>query len=875
MPVPAGTRLGPYEILAQVGAGGMGEVYSATDTRLHRTVAVKISSEKFGERFEREARAVAALNHPNICQIYDVGPNYLVMEYIEGLPLKGPLPLDQALKYTAQICDALDAAHTKNIVHRDLKPANILVTRGGVKLLDFGLAKVEQAVAAAGDTMSMVLTGKGQILGTLHYMSPEQLQGRDAGARSDIFAVGLVLYEMLTGKRAFDGDSPASVIAAILERPAPSIAHVAPAALDRILRRCLSKDPADRWHSASDLKAALELVAEAGAVAEPAAETRRSPWLLRAGWLVAAALLVALLAAFLLRGPRPSSGDLARFAVYPPTNGFFSPSLNTTVSIPQFAISPDGRSIVFAAAAAGATPMLWLRPLDDIVAQPLSGTNGATLPFWSPDGRWIAFFADGGVKKIPAQGGHVQSVATGAGDPRGGTWGGETILFCNGNEGIRRVSAAGGPVSRAAALDPAPGEGTLRWPHFLPDGVHFLYLLRTRTTDRGIYAGSADGKSKKLVTIDSSGIYAAPGYLLWVDGNTLLAQAFDASRLELSGESFAVSEKTGRSTTRKSAVSVSSSGRTLAYAGPILNRGRLTWYDRSGKALGSLTPDGDYTDFRLSPDNSRLAAALVDPTSSNPAIWLTDLSRGGTSRFTLGPEFNAAPVWSPDGSRLIFRTTRNGVTEFYQKSASLGGSEEPVLTADAARVATGSSVSVMLTDWSFDGRFLIYNTPGPSGSQLWVVENPAISPVNTKPVTFMSSASALMHANFSPDGRLVAYTSNETGTNQVYCQTFPLSNRKWLVSTNGGYEPRWRGDSHEIYYMSEERELMAVTVGPGPSFGVPKALFRTQVPRDVTDVRTHYVPARDGQRFLINTQIDDPAPNPITVVLNWTAALKR
>jgi Tol biopolymer transport system component len=597
--------------------------------------------------------------------------------------------------------------------------------------------------------------------------------------------------------------------------------------------------------------------------------------LLRAGWLAAAVLLVALLVVFLFRKHLTSSGELVRFAVYPPANGAFSSSLNITVPIPQFAISPDGRSVVFAAAASGAVPTLWLRPLDDILAHPLSGTNGATLPFWSPDGRWIAFFAEGGVKKIPAQGGHVQSVATGVGDPRGGTWGGETILFGNGNEGIRRVPAAGGPVSHVGVLDAARGEGTLRWPQLLPDGVHFLYMLRARAADQGIYAGSADGQSRKLVPVGSSAVYAPPGYLLWVEGNTLLAQAFDANRLELSGESFALSDKAGRATGGESAVSVSSSGRTLAYAGPILNRGRLSWYDRSGKALGSVTPDGDYTDFRLSPDNTRLAASLVDRTSSNSAIWLTDLSRGGTSRFTLGPDFNAAPVWSPDGSRLIFRTSRNGITEFYQKSASLGGSEEPVLTPDVARVATGSSVSVMLTDWSSDGRFLLYNTPTSSGSQLWVVENPAMSPGSAKPVKFLSSATELMHANFSPDGRLVAYTSNETGSNQVYCQTFPLSNQKWPVSTNGGYEPRWRSDSHEIYYLSEARKLMAVTVGPGPSFGVPKALFPTEVSRDVTHLRTHYVPSRDGQRFLINTQIGEPATNPITVVLNWTAGLKR
>jgi len=866
-----GSRLGPYEILALIGAGGMGEVYKARDTRLDRIVALKVAHEQFSERFEREARAVAALNHPNICTLYDVGPNYLVMEYIDGQTLAGPLPLEQALKYAGQICDALDAAHRKGVIHRDLKPANILVAKSGIKLLDFGLAKLSRAAAMGGATETIALTKENTVLGTLQYMAPEQLQGQEADARSDIFSFGLVLFEMLTGKRPFEGSSPASIIAAILEHKTPSVAHVAPAALDRVLDRCLAKHPDDRWQTARDLKAALAWAAEDGTRTAPAAP-RSSAWRAWIGWIAAAALLAALLLLAPWRA-RPQ-GELVRFAVYPPAGNVFAGSNHATVPVPQFALSPDGRTLVFAATAASAKPMLWLRSIEEVAARPLPGTEDGVGPFWSPDSQWIGFFAEGKIKKIRASGGAVQLIAEAVADSLGATWGPDgTILFGSGSTGIHRVHSTGGPIAPVTQLDLVRREGSHRFPHFLPDGRHFLFTVRSGLAEqRGTYAGSLDGKTKKLlVHIDSGAVYASAGYLLWVDGDTLLGQDFDAGRLELAGQPFTVAERAGRSTAGESAVSASPTG-ILAYDTASLRFGRLTWFDRLGNALNSPAPDGDYTDFRLSPEEKSLAATLVNMKTGSTDIWLTDLVRGSASRLSAGPALNAAPVWSPDGAQIVYRTNRGGPIELYQKSALGGGNEEPTLTAETIRTAGIHALQVIPSDWSPDGQYIVNTVPvSGSGFELWLL--PLTS--NAKPVKFRSSPGNEMHANFSPDGRLIAYGSNESGKYEVYVQTFPKSDQEWTVSTNGGYEPRWRGDQREIYYLSEDRKLMAVPVGPGPSFGVPKPLFQTRVPAGVDAYRTHYVPARDGQRFLVNTEIGEPAPNPITVVVNWTAGLKR
>jgi len=879
MSLTAGMKLGPYEILSRIGAGGMGEVWKARDTRLDRTVAVKISRAQFNERFEREARAVAALNHPHICTLHDVGPDYLVMEYVEGRPLAGPLPVEEGLRYAIQIAEALDAAHRKGIVHRDLKPSNILVTKAGVKLLDFGLAKVMPEVAPADATIAEAITQDHTILGTLQYMAPEQLQGKPADTRSDIFSFGCVLYEMFTGKRAFEGESPASVIAAILERDPPALSSfrpVAPRALERVIAKCLAKDPDRRWQSASDLRDELEWIAREGSAVEAAGTPARGRWLAWAGWIAALALLIMLILVLWIEPQRRETGTVAgsiRFAVYPPEGTVFMGG-STTVPVPQFALSPDGRALVFSAGAVGGKPTLWLRLIDEVTAHPMQGTEGAIAPFWSPDGRWVGFFAEGKLNKIPRAGGAVQVIAEGVGlrDAFGAAWGRDnTILFSRGNNPLYRVSAAGGALTAVTRLDESNSEASHRWPEFLHDGRRFLFTVRA-TAHRGIFAGSLDGEVRKsLIRSDSSARYAPPGYLLYVAGDTLLGQAFNADRLELEGQPFTVAERVGRSLSSEGSFSASSAG-ALAFSGALLRLGRLTWFDRSGNALGFVGGEGDYPDFRLSPDDKRLAASLLDAKTNILDIWLNELAEGRSSRFSGASPFNAAPVWSPDGRRIVFRSAPKGAIELYGRSAFGGGREEPVLPLEAQRAAGMQMANFFPSDWSRDGLHIAFSTPGSeSGSYIWVL------PLRDKarPLMLLASASDQMHANFSPDGRLLAYSSNESGRFQVYVQTFPLSDHKWTVSTDGGYEPRWRGDGREIYYLSEDRQLMAAQVGAGPSFAVPRALFQTRVHAGVEAFRTHYVPSQDGRRFLIQTQSGGSAPHFITVLLNWTAGLKR
>jgi serine/threonine protein kinase len=877
MQLSVGNKLGPFEILAPIGAGGMGEVYKARDTRLERTVAIKVAAAKFSERFEREARAVAALNHPNICTLHDLGPDYLVMEYVEGQPLRGALPVEKAVEYARQILDALDAAHREGIVHRDLKPANILVTKNGVKLLDFGLAKAERAKATSAreETVTQAITQEGAILGTLQYMAPEQLQGKPVDARSDLFSFGCVLYEMLTGKRAFEGESAPSVIAAVLERPAPSIAGVAPA-LDRVFQRCLVKDPDDRWQTARDLKSELEWVGS-GSALMPAAPASKKLYRERAPWLAMGILLgVSLAGGAVFFAAHPSQPPHAiyplRLTIDPPEKTIFSSTMAGSFPVPQFALSPDSRTIAFIASAPGTRPILWLRPMGEVIAHSLTGTENAEYPFWSPDSRWVAFFAQGKLKKIPIGGGPVQLVAEGFPDSRGGSWGPDgTILCSTGTGAIYSVPWTGGSVKPVTRLDPSRQEGSHRFPHFFPDGRHFLFTIRSGLSERrGVYAGSLDGTTKKLlVPFDSRAIYAPPGYLLFMDGDTLLGQSFDANNLEVSGQPFAVAERVGHAGTGFGSFSASGTD-TLAHAGALLHPGRLIWFDRKGNPLGSVGSEGEYGVFRLSPDGKRLAVSQLDSGGTGD-IWLTDFARGAASRFTFGPGLNLGPIWSPDGSRIVFQTGRKGLSEFYEKSSAGGGTERAVLLEHGERAAHLESLTVIGSDWSPDGQNLLFSAFAASGFDTWLLPLAG----DSKPTKLLGSPSDEIHANFSPDGRFIAYSSNESGRFDVFVQTFPLSEPKWQISTEGGYEPRWRGDGHEIYYLSQDRKLMAVTVGTGPSFSVPEPLFQTRVAEGVSPQRTHYVPARDGERFLVNTQSGDPASAHIIIVLNWTAGLSK
>jgi len=879
-----GTRLGPYEILAPIGAGGMGEVYKARDTRLERTVAVKVlpqhlsSSPEVRQRFEREAKTISQFSHSHICALYDVGregePEYLVMEFLEGETLadrlaRGPIPIDQTLRIGVEILAALDAAHRSGIVHRDLKPGNVMLTKSGVKLLDFGLAKLAAApVSGVSQATSLPtalqesqpLTTRGTILGTFQYMAPEQLEGGEAEPRSDIFAFGCVLYEMLTGQKAFSGKSQASLIGSIMNSdPAPisSIQPMIPASLDRIVKGCLAKEPEHRWSTAHDVMLQLQWIAEGGSLAgvpAPVVARRKNREKLAWGLFAAALLAAAALAVgFVRRAPKPA--PLVRFDVVPP------PEV-ATMDVPR--ISPDGRFLAFDATDMEGKARIWVRALNSLTAQPLAGTDGGVRPFWSPDSRYVGFIADGVMKKVDVTGGPPTKICDAPGGSDG-TWSPAGVILWDGsgNDPLYRVSAAGGTRSVAVALDTAKKETSVGWPQFLPDGKHFIYLVTgEKPEDSAYWIGSIDSKDKKMLAPAQTLVqYAPPGQLLFVRDRTLVAQPFDASALKITGEAVPLAEKIGTDNVGLARFSVSGNG-VLAYRTGETG-GRLLWRDRSGKELDTLGDPGDYANPTLSPSGDRLAFNLTDPRSGKGDIWIRDLARGVNSRFTLGAGNNVRPVWSPDASAIVFASDRGGAFDLYEKSAKGAGEEKLLLHSDDPKSPAS---------WTKDGKYVAYSSRNAKTQfDLWALPTSG----DKKPMPIAVSPFSEQSAMFSPDGRYVAYVSNESGRDEIYVQTFPEPGGKWQVSNEGGNDPSWREDGKEIYYRSPDQKLMAVEIHGGADFqaGVPQALFPIRI--RVGNPRNKYTPYPDGQRFMIAAPLGRDAMSPTTIVLNWPAGLGK
>ncbi len=930
MAIQLGSHLGPYEVLAAIGAGGMGEVYRARDPKLGRDVAIKVLPDEFARdaerlaRFQREAKFLASLNHPNIASIYGLedsgGTRALVMELVEGPTLadrirSGAIPMDEALPIARQICEALEYAHERGIVHRDLKPGNVKVTQDdNVKILDFGLAKAVEGEAASaqrvhvsgllhrmenlleGDTastdiasspaLSEIVTRPGILLGTVAYMSPEQAKGKLADRRADIWAFGCVLYEMLTGKTAFRGESTTDTLASVIraepdwsQLPATTPPHVRV-----LLRRCLEKDVRQRLQAIGDARISIEEVLS-GSPEPTAAALPLHPenqWRL---WLVSGIaglfFLAMMLLAFLYFHERPPGGEVTRLEIPMPEK----------VAVGDFALSQDGRKLAFIGIGADGQTRVWLRSLETLEARPLDGTEGADgWPFWSPDSRFIAFpTSTNKLKKIEASGGPSATLCDAA-SYQGGAWNRDDEIVFGSSAGLMKVAASGGSPL------PVTTGGLAVAPTFLPDGRHFIYwrALGPGVNDNGIYVGSLDTKpeeqpSKELVAGHSI-VYYTPspepsvGYLLFVRGpeavgslGTLMAQPFDTRRLELTGEAVPVAEQVPNIDFSASAtgvlVYVPGGGPGVAATGDI--QGRLAWFDREGRILGTFGDPGSYRSLALSPDGKRVAFERAD-SQKNRSIWLYEFAREATTRLTFKSDWDSGPVWSPDGSRVAFGSSRGGVFDLYQKTSNLAGEEELLFKSGEYKIPTS---------WSPDGRFLLYFNPIPP-SHLWLIPL-AAGRSERKPIQIERSEFNQGVGRFSPDGRWIAYSSDESGRSEIYVRPFDASSTtgtsaaqavpvtgKWIVSKGGGGGlPLWRHDGKELFYLSPDGTAMAVDVSTNGVFqaGIPKALFK--VPPGVLfwDV------SPDGKRFLMAAPSGGSAAvqTPFTVVLNWQAGLKK
>jgi Tol biopolymer transport system component len=895
MRLTSGDRVGPYEITGALGVGGMGEVYRARDTKLNRDVALKVLPAQVADdadrlaRFRREAQVLASLNHPNIAHIHgleDAGPTpALVMELVEGQTLDARLsramPIDEALAIARQIADALETAHERGIVHRDLKPANIKVRDDGtVKVLDFGLAKAlnpdpshESADAMNSPTLTAHATQLGVILGTAAYVAPEQAKGKPVDRRADIWAFGVVLYEMLAGRRGYEAEDVSETLAAVLTREVDWSALPAglPPRLHTLLRDCLVRDPKQRLRDIGDARRALDQIISGAPDAAAGLAPAAPPPSRRTGivpWAVAGlALIGAVALAFVHFREAPAPRQLVRFTILPPDKTSFG----------GFALSPDGRYLAFVTSEGSVfgvqgTSKLWVRAMDSLEARSLPGTEGLSFIqdqlFWSPDSAFIGFVIQGSLKKVPVNGGPSETLATFRRPGFRGSWGrAGKILLADNAGALQYVPEGGGaPVDVANAV---PGEPRLQ-PQFLPDGRQFLYYVAGGKSN-GIHVAALDSATppKRLVSDSTVARYVPPtaagqsGHLLFVRETTLMAQAFDPVTSTLTGSTFPVAESVGR-------FSVSENGAVAYASGAATPRPQvLAWLDRSGKQVGTEGPPADYRDLRLSPDERSVVFTSTDPNTNNVDIWVLDLIRGVPTRITFDPAIDNLPIWSHDGRRILWPSRRSGAFDLFIKHASGAGNDERFLAM--------GTINGWGTDWSTDGKFILYQKPGEhTGQDLWIAPQGAnLSDDQRKPFAYLDSRFNESNAVFSPDGRWIAYESDESGRAEVYVQTLPLTNQKIQISTGGGANAAWSKTGGELFYLAANRELTAVPYRvSGTTFepGTAKALFA--IPGNVT--RRAYAVTRDGRRFLVPKAMENTAAaEPVTVFLNWQAGLKQ
>ena len=879
----AGERVSHYEIMGPLGAGGMGVVYVARDARLGRRVALKLLPSKFSQhedrlhRFEQEAQAASALSHPNILSIYDIGTHdgspFVVSELLEGETLRdrlasGALAQRKAIDYALQIARGLAAAHERGIIHRDLKPENLFVTKDGrVKILDFGLAKLVEPMGGrelqADVPMRKVMTESGVIMGTAGYMSPEQVRGQPTDHRTDIFSFGAVLYEMLSGKRAFHGDSTIETLNAILnEEPAELSeinADISPA-FSRLIHHCLEKKPGERFHSANDLAFALESLSGVSSSTSKALVPVRTRFIRRerVAWIVAVVLLLSTLTLLFYFRRASTEAKVIRFSVTPPENGAFE----FEDFLYPVAVSPDGSRLVLATRVERRV-QLSLRTLDSLNSQPLSGTEGATAPFWSPDSRFIGFFAEGKLKKIDVLNGAVQIVCNAGIGPNNAAWNSEgVILFSISQSGLFRVAAAGGdPV--LVRKPNSPQEVALFWPQFLPDGRHFFYTALI-TNGAIVMLGSLDADATRLVLkVNSRVLYTPPGYLLYVREGALLAHPFDAKTLSLTGEPTPIVEHIKNfNPTGGAAFSVSENG-VLAYqSGTVVSR--LNLFNRDGKEIGSVGEASDFYAPRFSPDGQKVAVTITDPRTGTNDIWIYDLTRGAATRFTSEAGTENVPVWSPDGRALAFTADEKGQPPYiHLKGLNNAGTGEALVEPTWVQA---------VCDWSKDGKLLYQEWTPETGADLLLL---SMTGEREKPVSFLRTRFNEMNPRLSPDGKWIAYSSDESGKSEIYIRSRATPGEKWQVSNAGGVNTTWNSNGKELFYISGNNQLMAVPVTIGNTFeaGTPVPLFRITSHRTEYDIAPYDV-APDGQRFIVNSKTG-AAALPINVVINWTLALKH